>query len=73
MELESTSLSWLTLKQGAARAQVCEATLRREVKAGRLVAVKVGGRRSWRLRPAWVDDWLECGRQDGSVSCRSIP
>jgi excisionase family DNA binding protein len=54
-------LTWLTMKQAAMRAQVSEATLRREAKAGRLVAVKVGGRRTWRLRPGWVDEWLQQG------------
>jgi excisionase family DNA binding protein len=57
----ATGLSWITLKQGAERAQVSEATLRREAKAGRLQAVRVGGRRSWRLRPEWIDAWLEAG------------
>ena len=28
-------------------------------------AVKVGGRRTWRYRPAWVDGWLEAGQMLG--------
>jgi excisionase family DNA binding protein len=61
----ATGLSWITLRQGAERAQVSEATLRREAKAGHLRAVRVGGRRSWRLRPEWVDEWLEAGHHVG--------
>jgi excisionase family DNA binding protein len=57
----------MTLKQGAERAQVSEATVRREAKAGRLKAVRVGGRRSWRLRPQWVDEWLEAGYRDPAL------
>jgi len=59
------NVSWLTLRQAARQAQVCEATLRRELKAGRLRAVRVGGRRSWRVRPEWVDRWLEGASVEG--------
>ena len=58
-----TSADWLTVKQAATRAQVSEATVRREVKAHRLMATRVGGRRSWRLRPEWVDEWLQASAQ----------
>jgi excisionase family DNA binding protein len=54
---------WLTVKQAAARAQVSEATVRREVKARRMTAARVGGRRSWRLRADWVDEWLQAAAQ----------
>jgi excisionase family DNA binding protein len=54
-----TDLTWLTARQAAERAQVSESTLLRELRAGRCRGVKVGGRRTWRLRPAWVDEWLE--------------
>jgi excisionase family DNA binding protein len=50
---------WLNVKQSADRARVCEATIRREIKAGRIRAARVGGRRSWRLRADWIDQWLE--------------
>ena len=63
----NSGLSWITLHQGADRAQVSEATLRREAKAGRLRAVWVGGRRSWRLRPEWIDEWLEAGHHNGTL------
>ena len=58
-----TTVEWLTVKQAAARAQVSEATVRREVKSRRITAARVGGRRSWRLRPEWVDQWLQATAQ----------
>jgi excisionase family DNA binding protein len=53
--------AWLKIAEAAKRAQCGEATIRREVRAGRLRAVKVGGRRSLRFRADWVDDWLQAG------------
>jgi excisionase family DNA binding protein len=55
--------AWLTVRQAAERAQVSEATIRREVKARRLTAARVGGRRSWRFRPEYVDEWLQASQQ----------
>lgn len=57
----STDRVWLTLEQAADRAQVSIPTLRREIHAGRLRAVRVGGRRLLRLTPAMVDAWLGAG------------
>jgi excisionase family DNA binding protein len=53
-----TERPWLRIEQAAERAQVSIATLRREIRAGRLRAVKVGGRKALRLTPAMVDAWL---------------
>jgi excisionase family DNA binding protein len=50
---------WLTVKQAAARAQVSEATIRREVKACRITVARIGGRRSLRFKATWVDEWLD--------------
>ena len=55
------SPTWLKIADAAKRAQCGEATIRREVRVGRLRAVKVGGRRSLRFRADWVDDWLQEG------------
>src|SRR5207249_230364 len=52
---------WLTLEQAAEYAKVSGATLRREAKAKRLRAYKVGGRRCWRFRPEDIDQWLLAG------------
>ena len=50
---------WLTVNEAAARARCGIKTIYREVKANRLKAAKVGGRRELRLRAEWVDAWLE--------------
>jgi excisionase family DNA binding protein len=50
---------WLTLRQGAAHAQADEVTLRREIRRGRLRAARIGGRKCFRLRRSWIDEWLE--------------
>ncbi len=55
--------TWLKIDDAANRAQCGEATIRREVRAGRLHAVKVGGRRSLRFRDEWIDEWLEGTRR----------
>lgn len=55
---------WLKLAEAAERAHCGAATIRREARAGRLRAVKVGGRRSLRFRADWVDEWLQAGSID---------
>lgn len=50
---------WLTVEQGAERAQVGKKTLYGEVRAGRLRAARVGGRRELRFKAEWIDSWLE--------------
>jgi excisionase family DNA binding protein len=62
-----TARAWMTLSEGAQHARVSEATLRREAKAGRLRAYKVGGRRVWRLRADDIDAWLMCGGRVYSI------
>jgi excisionase family DNA binding protein len=49
---------WLTVKQAAARAQVGPKVIYREVRAGRLQAARVGGRREVRTLATFVDAWL---------------
>jgi excisionase family DNA binding protein len=50
---------WLTAEQIAAYAQVGIKTIYREVKARRLRAAIVGGRRELRFRKEFADTWLE--------------
>jgi excisionase family DNA binding protein len=52
-------LVWLTVPEAAARARVSRRIIYAEVRAGRLRAARVGGRRSLRFRPAWVDEFLD--------------
>ena len=50
---------WRTAKQAAGRAKVGLKLIYYEVKAGRLRAARVGGRRELRFLDEWVDEWLE--------------
>jgi excisionase family DNA binding protein len=60
MTKSTKSLSpWLTVAEAAQRARCGVKTVYREVQAGRLRAARIGGRRELRLRPEWVDAWLE--------------
>lgn len=56
---------WLKVDEAASRAQCGEKTIYAEVRAGRLRAVRVGGRRSLRFRADWVDEWLQAATQRG--------
>jgi excisionase family DNA binding protein len=49
---------WLTVGEAAQRARCGAKTIYREVRAGRLRAARVGGRRELRFLSAWVDEWL---------------
>ena len=53
--------TWLTVHEAAIRARCGDKLIYREVAAGRLRGVKVGGRRSLRFRAEWIDAWLEAG------------
>jgi excisionase family DNA binding protein len=50
---------WITLNEAAEIARVSAATLRREIRHGRLRHARVGGRKAIRIRPEWIDAWLE--------------
>jgi excisionase family DNA binding protein len=50
---------WITVDEGASRARCGIKLIYREVRAGRLKAVRIGGRRELRLRPEWIDTWLD--------------
>lgn len=49
---------WLKIGEAAAYARVSEPTIRRETKAGRLKAYRVGGKKALRFRVEDVDAWL---------------
>lgn len=49
---------WLTAEEAAQRGRCGVKTIYREVRAGRLRAARIGGRRELRLKPEWVDEWL---------------
>lgn len=52
------SSPWLTVSQAADRARCGPKLIYREVRAGRLRAARIGGRRELRLLAEWVDHWL---------------
>ena len=58
IENAKTSSPWLTVNEAALRARCGVKTLYREVRAGRLRAARIGGRRELRLLPEWIDQWL---------------
>jgi excisionase family DNA binding protein len=49
---------WLTVIEAADRARCGPKLIYREVRAKRLKAARVGGRRELRLLSEWVDAWL---------------
>jgi len=55
----SSSSPWLTATEAAERARVSKDLVYAEVRAGRLRAARVGGRRAIRTRAEWVDAWLD--------------
>jgi excisionase family DNA binding protein len=58
-ESTTTPSPWLTVAEAAQRARCGVKTVYREVRTGRLRAARIGGRRELRLRPEWVDAWLD--------------
>ena len=59
MTQSADSPVWLTVDEAANRARTGARLIYREVNAGRLRAARVGGRREIRVRPEWIDAWLE--------------
>jgi excisionase family DNA binding protein len=55
---------WKTLKQVARDLVVSEATIRREIKAERLKATRIGDQ--YRIRQCWVEDYVACRSNVGS-------
>jgi len=62
---------WWTAEDAAAYAQVSVRTIYRDVAAGKLKAAKVGSRRCFRFRPAWVEQWLEHAAQPQELQAKS--
>jgi len=54
-----TESPWLSLAEAAAYTKRGRRFIRREVKAGRLRAAVIGGRREVLTRRDWLDQWLE--------------
>jgi excisionase family DNA binding protein len=58
VDAERPGTPWITVDEAAKRARCGIKLIYREVRAGRLKAVRIGGRRELRLRPDWIDAWL---------------
>ena len=58
MDVDTSASPWLTVKQAAERARCGTKLIYREVKAGRLRAARIGGRRELRVLAEWIDEWL---------------
>ena len=56
---ETKSSPWLTVTEAADRARCGVRLIYREVRASRLRAARVGGRRELRIRAEWIDTWLD--------------
>ena len=51
--------TWFTVAEGAAYAGVSRDTIYTACERGELRHARIGGRRSIRLKPDWIDAWLE--------------
>jgi|KBSMisStaDraftv2_1062788.scaffolds.fasta_scaffold600989_2 excisionase family DNA binding protein len=56
--MTTTPTPWRTVEDAAARGLVSKKTIYKEVKAKRLRAATVGGRKNLRFLDEWVDEWL---------------
>lgn len=73
MEAQPTPTQLLTVKEAAAVAHVCEKTIRRTIKAGRLQATQLTQGGAIRIHPAWLDAWIEDGRILGQAHMTAVP
>jgi len=51
--------TWFTVSEGAEYAGVSRDTIYTACERGELRHARIGGRRSIRVKPAWIDAWLE--------------
>lgn len=57
------SSPWFTAEEADERARCGVKVIYREVRAGRLRAARIGGRRELRFLPEWIDEWLIRGTE----------
>jgi excisionase family DNA binding protein len=56
---EEIMKTWLTVAEGAEYARVSRDTIYTACERGDLHHARLGGRRAIRLKPEWIDAWLE--------------
>jgi excisionase family DNA binding protein len=64
---------WLNVADAAEHAGVCRDTIYTAVERGELRHVRIGGRRSIRIKTEWVDGWLERAVRPPSLGSSSEP
>ena len=64
---------WLNVADAAEHAGVCRDTIYTAVERGELRHVRIGGRRSIRIKTEWVDGWLERAVRPPSRGSSSAP
>ena len=63
---------WLTVAEGAEYSGVSRDTIYTACERGELRHARIGGRRAIRLKPAWIDEWLERHAR-GAQESRTAP
>jgi excisionase family DNA binding protein len=56
---EAAMRTWLTVNEGAEYAGVSKDTIYTACERREMRHARIGGRRSIRLKPEWIDEWLE--------------
>lgn len=59
---------WLNVAEGADYAGVCRDTIYTACERRELRHVRIGGRRSIRVKAQWIDEWLERHTRDSGAS-----
>jgi excisionase family DNA binding protein len=59
---------WRTVKQTAARAQCGPKVIYAAIRANRLRAARLNGRRDLRIHETWLDDWLRASSEPVDVT-----
>ena len=60
--------TWLTVAEGAEYAGVSRDTIYTACERREIQHARIGGRRSIRMKPEWIDAWLEQHMQGTSAS-----
>ena len=64
--------TWLTVAEGAEYAGISRDTVYTACERRELRHVRIGGRRAIRLKPEWIDGWLE-RHAHGAQESRTTP